>query len=44
MKITKENKYLIIILEELDALFKKRGDRGNDKEDIKVVNSFLTEL
>ncbi|EKD66635.1 MAG: hypothetical protein ACD_49C00026G0010 [uncultured bacterium (gcode 4)] len=44
LKITKENKYLIIILEELDALFKKRGDRGNDKEDIKVVNSFLTEL
>lgn len=35
---------LIVILDELDALFKKRDWKNQSAEDTKIVNTFLTEM
>lgn len=44
-KVKKTKKKVIVILDELDALFKKRGNSRNDSwEDTKIVNTFLTEM
>lgn len=41
----KINKKIIVILDELDALFKKRNGSVNSSwEDTKIVNTFLTEM
>jgi SpoVK/Ycf46/Vps4 family AAA+-type ATPase len=37
-------KKLIVIFDELDALFKNRENRNSSGEDTKVVNTFLTEM
>lgn len=38
-------KKIIVILDELDALFKKRSSGGNSSwEDVKIVNTFLSEM
>lgn len=39
-----ENQKIIIILDELDALFGKRDNQHSSSEDKKVVNAFLTEM
>ena len=39
-----ENKKIVVILDELDALFGKRGDTNGSREDTKIVNTFLTEM
>jgi len=41
---SKTNKKIIVILDELDALFKKRDSEKNSWEDTKIVNTFLTEM
>ena len=33
-----------MILDELDALFKKRGGNNQSQEDTKIVNTFLAEM
>ncbi len=38
------DKKLIVIFDELDALFKNRENRNSSGEDTKVVNTFLTEM
>jgi ATP-dependent 26S proteasome regulatory subunit len=40
----KTNKKVVVILDELDALFKKRQWRNQSAEDTKVVNTFLSEM
>ena len=44
LKARQENKKIIIILDELDALFKNRNDSNQSGEDKKVVNTFLIEM
>lgn len=39
-----ENRKIVVILDELDALFGKRGDTNGSREDTKIVNTFLTEM
>lgn len=43
-KATKEKKKIVVILDELDALFKKRSWERQSDEDKKIVNVFLSEL
>lgn len=43
-KAKKSNKKIVVILDELDALFKKRQWRNQSAEDTKVVNTFLSEM
>lgn len=38
----KNNKKIVVILDELDALFGKRGEINGSHEDTKIVNAFLT--
>ncbi len=40
----KNGKKMIIILDELDALFGNRNNSHSSKEDTKIVNTFLTEM
>ncbi len=35
---------VVVILDELDALFKKRDAKDQSGEDVKIVNTFLTEM
>ncbi len=45
IKNKNSNKKVVIIFDEVDALFKKRDSwRNNSWEDIKIVNTFLTEM
>lgn len=43
-KAKKSDKKVIVVLDELDALFKKRTLLNQSWEDIKVINTFLTEM
>lgn len=43
-KASKSTNKIIVILDELDALFKKRNSQNQSWEDIKIVNTFLTEM
>lgn len=43
-KAKKSDKRIIVILDELDALFKKRGGNNQSQEDTKIVNTFLAEM
>ena len=43
-KAKKSNKKIIVILDELDALFKTRSWSNQSWEDTKIVNTFLTEM
>ncbi len=43
-KAKKSKKKIIVILDELDALFKKREWKNQSAEDTKIVNTFLTEM
>lgn len=43
-KSKQSNKKIIIILDELDALFTKRWNDRASQEDTKIVNTFLTEM
>lgn len=43
-KAKKTSKKMVVILDELDALFKKREWRNQSAEDTKVVNTFLSEM
>lgn len=38
------NKKIVVILDELDALFGKRDEINGSHEDTKIVNAFLTEM
>lgn len=40
----KSKKKIVIILDELDALFKKRNNWNQSPEDTKIVNTFLSEM
>lgn len=44
LKAKQENKKVIVILDELDALFKNRTDINQSNEDKKIVNTFLSEM
>lgn len=41
---SKKHKKIVVILDELDALFSKRGWSNHSGEDTKIVNTFLTEF
>ncbi|MBW7954948.1 ATP-binding protein [Candidatus Gracilibacteria bacterium] len=43
-KSKKDDKKIIVILDELDALFGKRGSGDLHQEDKKIVNTFLSEM
>ncbi|MCK9272343.1 ATP-binding protein [Candidatus Gracilibacteria bacterium] len=44
LKAGVESKKIIVILDELDALFKSRNEINQSSEDTKVVNTFLSEM
>lgn len=41
---SKSDNKVVVILDELDALFKKRDAKDQSWEDVKIVNTFLTEM
>jgi SpoVK/Ycf46/Vps4 family AAA+-type ATPase len=44
LKAKQESKKIVVILVELDALFKSRNEINQSSEDTKVVNTFLSEM